>query len=73
MYSVHVPEFVPLVHDRRHETLEPLINQVHLVDWNVLKVDGDGGLGVQQDVGVDVGGQRLGQLHEVLLEGADGR
>ncbi len=43
-------------------------HQLHLVDGDVLEVDGDGGLRVEEDVGVDVGGQRLGQLDELLLE-----
>ncbi len=45
-------------------------HQFHLVDGDVLEVDGDGGLRVEEDVGVDVSGQRLGQLNKLLLERA---
>ena len=68
---VHVPELGALADQPVHEALEPVVDEVHLFDRHVLEVDGDGGLRVEQDVGVDVGGQRLGKLHEVLLERAD--
>ena len=71
MNPVHVPELAALLDDPVHEALEPLVDEVHLVEGNVLEVDGDGGLGVEEDAGVDVRGQRLRKLDEVLLERAD--
>ena len=73
MHSVHVPKLSSFVDDALHEGLKLRVDLIHLVDGDVLEVDGDGGLGVEEDVGVDVRGQRLGQLDEVLLKRADWR
>jgi len=67
VHPLHVPELWSLVHDFMHEGLEHSINFFHFVDGDVAEVDGDGGLRVKEDVGVDVGGKRLRQLNEALL------
>ena len=73
MHSFHIPKLSAFVNDALHKCFKLCVDLIHLVDGDVLKVDGDGGLRVEQDVGVHVGGQRLGQFDKVLLERTDWR
>ena len=71
VHPLHVPELRSLVHDIVHEGFEHSVDLFHFVDGDVAEVDGDGRLRVEEDVGVDVGGQRLRQLNEALLKWTD--